>query len=66
MTVVLYDFEVFMYDTLLGIDVFENGEFKRHQTWNLEEMREIYKQHADDIWVAGTITTTMPQFLRRL
>ena len=40
MKVIVFDFEVFKYDTLLG--VYDVNEKKFYQTWNLEEIRRFY------------------------
>lgn len=54
MNIAIFDFEVFRYDTLLGygfVDL-KTGECAFKQTWNLDEMRELYNTYgADTIWV---------------
>ena len=50
--VIVYDFEIYMYDYLLGANIInENGSSEIYQTWSLDEMREFYKQHKNDLWV---------------
>lgn len=54
MNLIIYDFEVFRFDTLLGYGIVnqQDGTCQWYQTWNLEEMREIYNRYADDsIWI---------------
>lgn len=54
MNIAIFDFEVFRYDTLLGygfVDL-KTGKCAYKQTWNLNEMRELYNTYgADTIWV---------------
>lgn len=54
MNIAIFDFEVFRYDTLLGygfIDL-KTGKCAYKQTWDLNEMRELYNTYsADTIWV---------------
>lgn len=49
--IIIFDFEVFKKDTLLGTIVVGGKEKKYYQTWGLEEMRKFYSNHVDDIWV---------------
>lgn len=49
MKVLVFDFEVFRYDTLLGIYDVNNGKYI--QTWDLQEMRAFYIDNRDAIWV---------------
>lgn len=54
MNIAIFDFEVFRYDTLLGygfVDL-KTGKCTYKQTWDLNEMRELYNTYgADTIWV---------------
>lgn len=54
MNIAIFDFEVFRYDTLLGygfVDL-KTGNCAYKQTWDLNEMRELYNTYgADTIWV---------------
>lgn len=54
MNIAIFDFEVFRYDTLLGygfVDL-KTGTCAYKQTWDLNEMRELYNTYgADTIWV---------------
>ena len=50
--VIIYDFEVFMYDSLLGANIIdEKGKSQRYQTWNLDEICKFYIDHQNDLWV---------------
>lgn len=54
MNVAIFDFEVFRFDTLLGYGFvdFEKGTCDFKQTWDLDEMRELYNTYASNtIWV---------------
>lgn len=50
---IIFDFEVFKYDTLLGAYVLDNNDNKtKFQSWDLEEIRKFYKEHKDNsIWL---------------
>lgn len=49
--IIIFDFEVFAKDTLLGAIVVGGKEKKYYQTWNLEEMKKFYSNRVDDIWI---------------
>lgn len=49
--IIIFDFEVFKYNTLLGAIVINGGEIELFQSWNLEEIKNFYKEHINDIWV---------------
>lgn len=52
MNILVYDFEVFKYDTLLGVKkVNEDGSTAYYQTWDLDEIRNFYKINKDALWV---------------
>ena len=54
MNILIYDYEVFKYDTLLGFRNLnlEDGSYTETQTWDLNEIRQYYEQYKDDsIWV---------------
>lgn len=54
MKIFLYDYEVFKYDTLLGIYKVDlnTKSYEKLQTWDLDEIREIYKENVNDtIWI---------------
>lgn len=52
MKVIVFDFEVFKYDTLLG--AYMDGKYI--QTWNLAKIKEFYEEHKCDIWVGHNNT----------
>lgn len=54
MKVIVFDFEVFKYDTLLGVYDVNNKSY--YQTWNLEEIRKYYFDNIDAIWVGHNNT----------
>lgn len=56
MNLIIFDFEVFKYDTLLGIHLLEDDKITTMQTWNLDEIRSFYNKHIDDIWVGHNIS----------
>lgn len=49
--IVIFDFEVFKYDTLLGAYVIRDEDVELFQTWNLAEMITFYKANTQSIWV---------------
>jgi hypothetical protein len=49
MKIIIFDFEVFKYDVLLG--VYDANEKIYMQTWDLEEIKDYYKHNTDAIWV---------------
>lgn len=50
--VIIYDFEVFKYDTLLGAKILEDGKDPiLFQSWDLDKIYEFYKEHINDIFV---------------
>lgn len=50
--IIIYDFEVFKYDTLLGALVLDDSEhFTLFQTWDLEKIKDFYKEHCRDAWI---------------
>lgn len=46
---IIYDFEVFKHNTLLGMLNEETGEIK--QTWDIGDIRETTKAELNNIWV---------------
>lgn len=49
--IIIFDFEVFKYDTLLGaIEISDKGQ-KLFQSWDLNEIREFYKNNTNSIWI---------------
>ena len=56
MKIILYDFEVFKFDTLLGCKIVnEDGTIDIYQTWDLEKIKKFYEFHQEDIWVGHNI-----------
>lgn len=49
MKILVYDFEVFKFDTLLGI--YDANNKKYIQTWNANEIKRLYYDNLDAIWV---------------
>lgn len=49
--ILVYDFEVFKHDTLFGALIIENDTIRLVQTWDLEEIRDIYESNINSIWV---------------
>lgn len=52
MRIIIFDFEVFKYDTLLGCIIVENNKCDlRYQTWSLEEIRKFYEENINAVWI---------------
>lgn len=49
MNLIIFDFEVFKKDVLLGCKILPENEF--YQTWNKDDIRNFYYNHQDDIWI---------------
>ena len=49
--IIIFDFEVFRYDSLLGAIVLSEKGQELFQTWNEVEIRHFYTTHQDDIWI---------------
>lgn len=54
MKVIVFDFEVFKYDTLLG--VYSVNENKYYQLWEMSEIKRFYYDNIDSIWVGHNNT----------
>lgn len=50
-SIIIFDFEVFKHNTLLGTLIVENDKATLHQMWNLDEMQDFYMAHLSDLWV---------------
>lgn len=50
-SIVIFDFEVFKFDTLLGAIVLRDDDAEVFQTWNLAEMIKFYEANKQSIWV---------------
>lgn len=58
MKIIIFDFEVYKYDTLLGtilLDIDTNEEIIKLM-WNEDEIRKFYLEHDNDIWVGHNST----------
>lgn len=51
MKVIIFDFEVFKFDTLLGAIIVENDKEEIFQSWDLNEIKNFYEIHKNDIWI---------------
>ena len=52
MKIIIFDFEVFKFDCLLGADVIhEDGRINRYQIWNLNEMKQFFESNTDALWI---------------
>lgn len=49
--IIIFDFEVFPHDTLLGAKVISDKQSTLIQTWDLEEIKAFYYENVDAIWV---------------
>ena len=50
--IVIFDFEVFKYNTLLGtLLVHDDNSIEVKQMWDADEIKAFYKQHFNDLWV---------------
>lgn len=49
--IIIFDFEVFKYDCLLGTIIIENNSQKYYQTWNIEEMKKFFYLNENSLWV---------------
>ena len=48
---IIFDFEVFKYNTLLGVLVSHNNEYYIEQMWDLNAIRQFYKLNQNNLWV---------------
>jgi len=52
MNIILFDFEVFKYDTLLGCKIIDSKNNRTYyQSWNLTDIKKFYLLHSNDIWI---------------
>ncbi len=51
MKIIIFDFEVFKYDTLLGALILDDDNVDIFQSWDIDEIREFYEVHKNSIWV---------------
>ena len=58
MKIIVYDFEVFRHDTLLGCLILDSDQQDViWQSWDKEEMKQFYRDHESDIWIAHNCLT---------
>lgn len=50
MNIIIYDFEILPKGTLLGAIVLSDQE-EKYQLWDVEEIRNFYKEHENDLWI---------------
>lgn len=55
--IIIFDFEVFKYNTLFGAKVLQNDDIKTYQTWNLSEMQHFYYDNKESIWIGHNNST---------
>lgn len=48
--IIIFDFEVFKYNTLLGTLILDENGMKCYQTWNLEEIKNFYLENVNAVW----------------
>ena len=52
MNIIIFDFEVFKYDTLLGCLIIDSAnKIKLYQSWNTVDINRFYEKHKYDMWV---------------
>ena len=51
MNIIIFDFEVFKFDTLLGALVINDDAVQLYQTWDIDDIKSYYLNHKHDIWV---------------
>lgn len=51
MSVIIFDFEVFKYNTLLGALVVDSNDIALKQMWSIDEIKQFYNEHINDLWV---------------
>lgn len=49
--IIIFDFETFPYDCLLGAKVLDGKTSTIFQTWDLNEIRKFYKDNVESIWI---------------
>ena len=52
MQFIIFDFECYKYDTLLGaLILHDDGKDELFQLWDLDEIRDFYEKHKEDLWI---------------
>lgn len=49
--VLIFDFEVFKYNTLLGVKILDNDKSYYYQTWDLSEIKKFYYLNNENLWI---------------
>ena len=49
--IIIFDFEVFKYDTLLGAILIKNEKQETFQIWNLEQIKKFFYIHEEAMWI---------------
>lgn len=49
--IIIFDFEVFKYDTLLGAMLVDDNSQTIEQVWGLDNIKQFYNKHLNDLWV---------------
>ena len=64
---IIFDFEVFKYDTLLGADVITpDNKRSRYQLWDLDEIRQFYEDNKESIWIGWNVRGYDSQILEAI
>ena len=51
MNIIIFDFEVFKFDTLLGALIVNEDNIQLCQTWDIDKIKRFYDQNKNAIWV---------------
>lgn len=49
--ILIFDFEVFKYNTLLGVKILDGENYSYFQTWNLLDMKRFFYLSENNLWV---------------
>lgn len=49
--IIIFDYEVFRYDNLLGCIILENGTRRVYQEWNNLKIKNFFKENQNALWV---------------
>lgn len=49
--IIIFDFEVFKYDTLLGAILIKDNKQETFQIWNLEQIKKFFYIHEEAMWI---------------
>lgn len=50
-SIIIFDFEVFKYDVLLGCILLKNNEQKLIQIWDIKEIKKFFYSHTNSMWI---------------